>query len=74
MSMFDQLVALFTQHGARFRVIQHPAEGRSDLTVAAIRVGEDLTTSSCPGAETLSAKRGVAAGGSSGEIPPMFGW
>lgn len=36
MSMFDQLVALFTQHGARFRVIEHPAEGRSDL-VAAIR-------------------------------------
>lgn len=36
MSVFDRLVALFTQHGARFRVIEHPAEGRSDL-VAAIR-------------------------------------
>jgi Ala-tRNA(Pro) deacylase len=36
MLIFDQLVALFTQHGARFRVIEHPAEGRSDL-VAEVR-------------------------------------
>jgi Ala-tRNA(Pro) deacylase len=36
MSMFDQLVALFTQHDAHFRVIEHPAEGRSDL-VAEVR-------------------------------------
>jgi len=36
LSVFDRLVALFARHGARFRVIEHPAEGRSDL-VAAIR-------------------------------------
>ena len=36
MSMFDQLVALFTQHDAHFHVIEHPAEGRSDL-VAEVR-------------------------------------
>jgi Ala-tRNA(Pro) deacylase len=34
--MFDTLVHLLQSHGARFRVIEHPAEGRSDL-VAKIR-------------------------------------
>lgn len=34
--MFEKLVALLEAHGARFRVIEHPAEGRSDL-VAQIR-------------------------------------
>jgi Ala-tRNA(Pro) deacylase len=36
MPVFDRLVALFTEQGARFRVVEHPAEGRSDV-VAAIR-------------------------------------
>jgi Ala-tRNA(Pro) deacylase len=34
--MFEKLAALLEAHGARFRVIEHPAEGRSDL-VARIR-------------------------------------
>ncbi|TAM54883.1 MAG: YbaK/prolyl-tRNA synthetase associated domain-containing protein [Paraburkholderia sp.] len=34
--MFDKLVALLEDQAARFRVIEHPAEGRSDL-VATIR-------------------------------------
>ena len=34
--MFEKLVALLEAQGARFRVIEHPAEGRSDL-VARIR-------------------------------------
>jgi Ala-tRNA(Pro) deacylase len=34
--MFEQLVALFTKEGARFRVIEHAAEGRSEV-VGAIR-------------------------------------
>jgi Ala-tRNA(Pro) deacylase len=34
--MFEKLVALLEAQGARFRVIVHPAEGRSDL-VARIR-------------------------------------
>lgn len=33
---FDNLVALLESHRARFRVIEHPAEGKSDL-VARIR-------------------------------------
>ena len=33
---FDQLVSLLEAHAARFRVLSHPAEGRSDL-VAQIR-------------------------------------
>ena len=33
---FDRLVALLEAQGARFRVIEHPAEGRSDL-VAQLR-------------------------------------
>jgi len=36
MDTFERLVDLFRAGGARFRVIEHPAEGRSD-TVAAIR-------------------------------------
>ena len=36
MDVFDRLVELFRAGGARFRVIEHAAEGRSDL-VAAIR-------------------------------------
>ena len=35
-TVYEKLVALLDQEGARFRIIQHPAEGRSDL-VAAIR-------------------------------------
>lgn len=35
-TVFDKLVALLEDEAARFRVIEHPAEGRSDL-VAAIR-------------------------------------
>ncbi|MDG0024585.1 YbaK/prolyl-tRNA synthetase associated domain-containing protein [Trinickia sp. Y13] len=35
-TVFDKLVALFEDEAARFRVIEHPAEGRSDL-VATIR-------------------------------------
>ena len=35
-TVFDKLVALVEDQAARFRVIEHPAEGRSDL-VAAIR-------------------------------------
>lgn len=34
--MFDTLIALLDGGGARYRVLEHPAEGRSDL-VAAIR-------------------------------------
>jgi Ala-tRNA(Pro) deacylase len=36
MDVFERLVELFRAGDARFRVIEHPAEGRSDL-VAAIR-------------------------------------
>ena len=36
MNRLEELVALFNQYGAQFRVIEHPPEGRSDL-VAAIR-------------------------------------
>jgi Ala-tRNA(Pro) deacylase len=35
-TVFDKLVALLEDEAARFRVIEHPAEGRSDL-VATIR-------------------------------------
>ncbi len=35
-TVFDKLVALLEDQAARFRVIEHPAEGRSDL-VATIR-------------------------------------
>jgi hypothetical protein len=31
MSVFDRLVFLFTNEDARFRVIEHTPEGRSDL-------------------------------------------
>jgi Ala-tRNA(Pro) deacylase len=34
--VYERLVALLEQEGARFRIIEHPSEGRSDL-VAAIR-------------------------------------
>jgi Ala-tRNA(Pro) deacylase len=36
MDVFDRLVDLFRAGEARFRVIEHPAEGRSDA-IAAIR-------------------------------------
>jgi len=36
MSVFDRLVFLFTNENARFRVIEHTPEGRSDL-VAGVR-------------------------------------
>jgi Ala-tRNA(Pro) deacylase len=36
MSVFDRLVFLFTSENARFRVIEHTPEGRSDL-VAGVR-------------------------------------
>ena len=36
MSVFDRLVSLFTNENARFRVIEHTPEGRSDL-VAGVR-------------------------------------
>ena len=36
MSVFDRLVALFNENGARYRVIEHVPEGRSEL-VAVIR-------------------------------------
>ncbi|MDR0225540.1 MAG: YbaK/prolyl-tRNA synthetase associated domain-containing protein [Burkholderiaceae bacterium] len=36
MSIFDTLVHFLSSQGARFRVLEHPAEGRSDL-VARIR-------------------------------------
>jgi Ala-tRNA(Pro) deacylase len=35
-TMYEKLVALLEREGARYRVIEHPAEGRSDA-VAAIR-------------------------------------
>jgi Ala-tRNA(Pro) deacylase len=35
-SVFERLVALLEAHQARFRIIEHPAEGRSDI-VAALR-------------------------------------
>ena len=47
MSVFDRLVLLFTQHGARFRVIEHPAEGRSDV------VGAMRGTSVAQGAKAI---------------------
>ncbi|MEX3977840.1 YbaK/prolyl-tRNA synthetase associated domain-containing protein [Paraburkholderia sp. EG287A] len=34
--MYEKLLALLDKEGAKYRIIQHPAEGRSDL-VAAIR-------------------------------------
>jgi Ala-tRNA(Pro) deacylase len=36
MNVFDRLVSLFTNENARFRIIEHAPEGRSDL-VAGIR-------------------------------------
>jgi Ala-tRNA(Pro) deacylase len=35
-NVFDRLVSLFTNENARFRIIQHTPEGRSDL-VAGVR-------------------------------------
>src|SRR5262249_19272464 len=36
MNIFDRLVSLFTNENARFRIIEHTPEGRSDL-VAGVR-------------------------------------
>jgi Ala-tRNA(Pro) deacylase len=36
MNVFDRLVSMFTKENARFRIIDHPPEGRSDL-VAGVR-------------------------------------
>jgi Ala-tRNA(Pro) deacylase len=36
MTVFDRLVSLFQNENAKFRVIEHPPEGRSDV-VAAVR-------------------------------------
>jgi Ala-tRNA(Pro) deacylase len=36
MNVFDRLVSLFTKENARFRIIEHAPEGRSDL-VAGVR-------------------------------------
>lgn len=78
-TVFDQLVALLEEEAARFRVIEHPAEGRSDL-VAAIRGTEPgqgakamlckskdddrtLVLAILPGDEKLDFKRVAAAAG-----------
>jgi Ala-tRNA(Pro) deacylase len=36
MNVFDRLVSMFTNENARFRIIEHAPEGRSDL-VAGVR-------------------------------------
>lgn len=55
--MFDTLVDLLTSQGARFRVLEHPAEGRSD-EVARIR-----GTAPGQGAKAMLCKSRDGAGG-----------
>lgn len=78
-SVFKQLVELLEREGARFRVLEHPAEGRSDL-VAAIRGTEpgqgakamlcksknalgSMTLAILPGDRKLDFKKVAAAAG-----------
>ncbi|WP_198391049.1 YbaK/prolyl-tRNA synthetase associated domain-containing protein [Burkholderia ubonensis] len=78
-SIYEKLVALLDREGARYRVIEHPAEGRSDL-VAAIRgtspgqgakamlckgkdAGQALILAILPGDRKLDFKKVAAAAG-----------
>ncbi len=75
---YERLVAILDREGARYRVIEHPAEGRSDL-VAAIRgtapgqgakamlcrgkdEGRTLILAILPGDQKLDFKKVAAAG------------